>query len=167
MVESQHFDVIEPKGAEVLGRIVSLDQDYPIMTSHRYGTGRAIYLGLPVPSELLDPLLDHLIGELSIKRGAATPAGVIAPQIDGQHVLYLNLDREPRWLNSPATRAAFCGTEIIQANLPSPRSSLSLWKSNKLPTNEARNSAALLDEPFAFHRGFEHPSRKSPPFSRS
>ena len=42
--ESSRFDVIDPKGAEVLGSITSLDKDYPIITSNKYGKGRAIYL---------------------------------------------------------------------------------------------------------------------------
>jgi beta-galactosidase len=96
VLESQRFDVIEAKGADVLGRIVSLDQDYPIVTSHRYGKGRAIYVGLPVRSEVLDPLLDQLIGELSIRKGPATPSNVIARNIDARHILYLNLGKEPR-----------------------------------------------------------------------
>jgi beta-galactosidase len=96
VVESQRFDVIEAKGADVLGRIVSLDKDYPVVTSHRYGKGRAIYAGLPVRSEVLDPILEQLIDELSIKKGPATPSNVIARNIDAKHILYLNLGKESK-----------------------------------------------------------------------
>jgi beta-galactosidase len=96
VVESQRFDVIDPKGADVLGRIVSLDKDYPIVTSHRYGKGRAIYVGLPVRAEVLNPLLDQLIDELGIKKGPATPTNVIARQIDSRHILYVNLGKESK-----------------------------------------------------------------------
>lgn len=96
MVESPRFDVIYAKGAEVLGKIVSLDRDYPIVTSHRYGSGRAIYVGLPVRGEILNPLLDRLIDELGIRKGPATPANVVARQIDSRHILYVNLGKEPR-----------------------------------------------------------------------
>jgi beta-galactosidase len=96
VVDSQRFDVIEAKGAEVLGQIVSLDKDYPIVTLHRYGKGRAIYLGLPVRGEVLNPLLDQLIDELAIRKGPATPANVLARQIDGRHILYVNLGKEPK-----------------------------------------------------------------------
>lgn len=96
VVESPRFDVIEAQGADILGRIVSLDRDYPIVTSHRYGKGRAIYVGLPVRREVLDPILDQLIDELAIKKGPATPSNVIARQIDRQHILYLNLGQEAK-----------------------------------------------------------------------
>jgi beta-galactosidase len=89
--ESTKFDVIEPKGAEVLANITSLDKDYPIVTSNKYGQGRAIYVGLPAKGEVLNPLLDDLINELSIKRGPEVPSGVMARQIDANHILYLNV----------------------------------------------------------------------------
>lgn len=94
--ESVRFDVIEAKGAEVLGRITSLDKAYPVITSHRYGKGRAIYIGLPVRGEVLNPLLDELIDELSIQKGPDVPAGVMARNIDDTHRLYLNVSGEPK-----------------------------------------------------------------------
>jgi beta-galactosidase len=92
--ESTRFDVIGAKGAEVLATITSLDKDYPIITSNKYGTGRAIYVGLPAKAEVLNPLLDDLINELSIKKGPDVPAGVMARQIDNTHILYLNVSGE-------------------------------------------------------------------------
>src|ERR1035437_3152348 len=94
--ESTRFDVIEPKGAEVIGSITSLDKDYPIMTSNKYGKGRAIYVGLPADASTLNPLLDELIVELGIKKGPVVPSGVMARQIDKNHYLYLNVSGEPK-----------------------------------------------------------------------
>jgi beta-galactosidase len=94
--ESARFDVIESKGAEVLASITSLDKDYPIITSNKYGKGRAIYVGLPAKGEILNPLLDDLINELSIKKGPDVPNGVMARQIDKNHFLYLNVTGEPK-----------------------------------------------------------------------
>lgn len=94
--ESARFDVIESKGAEILGNITSLHQDYPIITSHKYGKGKAIYVGLPVKNGVLDALVDDLINELSIKKGPDVPAGVMARQIDKNHFLYLNISGEPK-----------------------------------------------------------------------
>jgi beta-galactosidase len=94
--ESTRFDVIESKGAEVLGSLTSLDKDYPIITSNKYGKGRAIYIGLPAKGEVLNPLLDVLITELSIKKGPDVPSGVMARQIDINHILYLNVSGEPK-----------------------------------------------------------------------
>jgi len=94
--KSPRFDVIEPKGAEVIGNITSLDKDYPVITSNKYGKGRAIYIGLPARGEVLSPLLDDLISELSIKKGPKVPDDVMARQIDKNHLLYLNVSGEPK-----------------------------------------------------------------------
>ena len=95
-IESERFDVIEPKEAEVIGRITSLDKDYPIMTSNKYGKGRAIYVGLPADSSVLSPLFDELIAQLNIKKGPDVPSGVMARQIDKNHYLYLNVSGESK-----------------------------------------------------------------------
>jgi len=94
LTETARFDIIEPKGAETLGSITSLDKDYPIITSNEYGKGRAIYVGLPAKGEVLDLLADELITELGIKRGPTVPDGVMARQIDEKHYLYLNVSGE-------------------------------------------------------------------------
>jgi beta-galactosidase len=94
--ESARFDIIEAKGAEVLAGITSLDKDYPVITSHKYGKGRAIYVGLPANEEVLTPLLDDLINSLSLKKGPTVPAGVMARQIDANHILYLNVTGEAK-----------------------------------------------------------------------
>jgi len=94
--ESTRFDIVDPKGAEVLGSITSLDKDYPIMTSNKYGKGRAIYVGLPAKGDVLGGLLDDLIDELGIKKGPEVPSGVMARQIDNTHFLYMNVSSEPK-----------------------------------------------------------------------
>ncbi len=94
--ESSRFDIVEPKGADILGSITSLDKDYPIMTSNKYGKGQAIYVGLPAKGEVLGSLLDDLIVKLSIKKGPDVPSGVMARQIDKNHFLYLNVSGEPK-----------------------------------------------------------------------
>jgi len=94
--ESSRFDIIESKGAEIIGSLTSLDKDYPIMTSNKYGKGRAIYVGLPANGDVLNPLLDELISELSIKKGPDVPLGVMARQIDKNHFLYLNVSGESK-----------------------------------------------------------------------
>ena len=94
--ESTRFDIVEPKGAEVIGSLTSLHKDYPIITSNKFGKGRAIYVGLPANGDLLNPLLDELINELGIKKGPEVPAGVMARQIDQNHFLYLNVSGEAK-----------------------------------------------------------------------
>ncbi|KJF43947.1 beta-galactosidase [Draconibacterium sediminis] len=94
--ETARFDLIDLKGAEVIGRLTSLDKDYPIMTVNKYGKGRAIYIGLPAKGEVLGALLDDLIIELGIEKGPVVPAGIMARQIDKNHFLYLNVSGEPK-----------------------------------------------------------------------
>ena len=94
--ESPRYDVIEPKDAKIIGKITSLDKDYPLITANQYGNGKAIYMGLPARGEILSPLLDDLISELAIKKGPAVPDSVMARQIDKNHILYLNISNKPR-----------------------------------------------------------------------
>jgi beta-galactosidase len=94
--ESARFDIIESKGAAILASVTSMDKDYPIITSNKYGMGRAIYIGLPANSEILNPLLDDLINQLSIKKGPDVPSGVMARQVDKNHILYLNTTGKPK-----------------------------------------------------------------------
>jgi beta-galactosidase len=100
--ESSRFDIIESKGAEIIGFLTSLDKDYPIMSSNKFGKGRAIYVGLPANGDVLNPLLDELISDLGIKRGPQVPAGVMARQIDKNHILYLNISGDSKEI--PMTR---------------------------------------------------------------
>ena len=90
--QSPRFDVIEPKDADVIGKIVSLDRDYPVVTTHKFGAGTAIYVGLPAREELLNAVLGECIDRLAINTGPKVPAGVMARQINPTHILYLNLD---------------------------------------------------------------------------
>jgi beta-galactosidase len=94
--ESSRFDIVEPAGAEVPGMITSLDKDYPVVTSNKYGSGRAIYIGLPAKAEVLNLLVDDLIAELSIWKGPDVPEGVMAREIDKNHMLLLNISREAK-----------------------------------------------------------------------
>ena len=94
--ESSRFDVVDPEGAEVIGSLTSLDKDYPIMTSNKFGKGRAIYVGLPANGDVLNPLVDELINDLGIKKGPEVPSGVMARQIDQNHFLYLNVSGDPK-----------------------------------------------------------------------
>ena len=44
----------------------------------------------------VNPLLDDLINELSIKKGPDVPSGVMARQIDANHILYLNVSEDAK-----------------------------------------------------------------------
>lgn len=94
--ESVRFDVIEPQDAEVIGDIVSLNKDYPIITMNEYGKGKAFYIGVPARGEVLSYILDELIAELSITKGPDVPSGVMARDIDKKHTLYFNTSDKPK-----------------------------------------------------------------------
>ena len=66
------------------------------MTINKYGKGTAIYVGLPADENVLNPLLDELIDQLKIKKGPEVPSGVMARQIDKNHLLYLNVSGAPK-----------------------------------------------------------------------
>lgn len=94
-MESQYFDRLYPAGAETLGSIVNFAQDLPVITSHRYGKGMAIYVGLPADEAWLSPLLDRLTEELSLHQHPEVPQEVRVRQIDANHILYLNVGDNP------------------------------------------------------------------------
>ena len=112
--EAPRFDVIEAQGAEVLGRMVGLDRDYPLVTRQRYGRGTALYLGLPARPVLLEAVLGDLVGELGIKLGPAVPAGVMARQIDARHFLYLNLDGVAKRIEVPGPSRSILHEQAYQ-----------------------------------------------------
>jgi beta-galactosidase len=95
-VESARFEIIYPKSADVIGKLTSLDKNYPIMTSNMYENGKAIYVGLPANGNVLGGVVDDLIMELGIKKGPDVPSGVMARQIDENHFLYLNVSGETK-----------------------------------------------------------------------
>lgn len=94
--EATRFDVIDLRGATTIASLTSLDKDYPIITSHAFGKGTAIYVGIPANGPAMGPLLDGLISRLGIERGPDVPEGVLARRIDATHTLYLNISHEPK-----------------------------------------------------------------------
>jgi beta-galactosidase len=99
--EAARFDVIEPRGAKVLGSITSLHQPYPIITANQFGQGTAIYIGLSARNETLGPVIDELLAPLAIRKGPVAPRGVAARQIDDRHLLYLNLGCQAQVIDCP------------------------------------------------------------------
>lgn len=100
--ESPRYDLIDPKNAEVLGNLTSLDKDYPVITSNKFGRGKAIYIGLPARNEVLAPIVDDLIKELSLEKGPDVPDSVMARQIDKNHFLYLNISKKAKEIQMKA-----------------------------------------------------------------
>ena len=89
-VSADRYDRITVQGAKVLGNIVSLDKDTPIITSNSYGKGTAIYVGLPADEKLMDILVNEFTEKLSLRKGPDVPAGICARQIDEKHLLLFN-----------------------------------------------------------------------------
>jgi beta-galactosidase len=117
ITETARFDIIDPEGEEVIAKLTSLDKDYPIITSHKYGKGRAIYVGLPAIGEVLNPSLDDLISELALKRGPEVPAGIMATQVDKYHFLYLNVTGVAKTISLKGNSHSFFLIKIIRAIL--------------------------------------------------
>ncbi|NUQ90887.1 MAG: beta-galactosidase [Glycomyces artemisiae] len=101
--ESPRFDLIESRGAAILGTVADLDREYPAVTANRYGDGTAIYIGLPARTTLLGSVLDTETERLAVRPGPSAPEGVMARAITDRHHLYLNLDAEPKTIDLPRT----------------------------------------------------------------
>jgi beta-galactosidase len=115
-VESARFDIVQPKGAEVIGSLTSLDKDYPIMTANKYGKGHAIYVGLPANGNVLGGIVDELIQELGIKKGPEVPSDVLVRQIDDKHLLYLNISGEPKEIKMKQKSKSILSDKDYSAN---------------------------------------------------
>lgn len=91
---SIHFyEVLEPKGAQVLARLSNVEGAPPLVTSHRYGKGRAIYVATVAQPSVMQPLYRQLYRELGIATGPVTPDGVYARVVNGR-TLYVNTTRK-------------------------------------------------------------------------
>ncbi len=115
--ESARFDIIQPKGTEVIGTLTSLDEDYPIMTVNKFGKGKAIYVGLPADGNVLGGIVDDLINELGIKKGPDVPSGVMARQIDEKHFLYLNVGGESKEIKMNGKSKSILFDKEYQGNI--------------------------------------------------
>jgi beta-galactosidase len=91
---SIHFyELLEPSTAQVMARFSNLDGAPPVVTSNRYGKGRAIYVTTQAQPSVLQPLYRQLYRELGIARGPVTPEGVYARVVNGR-TLYVNTNRK-------------------------------------------------------------------------
>jgi len=103
ITESPRFDVIEPKGATVMATITSLDKDYPVITSNKYGKGEAIYIGIPARESVLDAVIGEVLKSVPIRKGPETPKDVMARYINSKHILYINLSKEDKEITVKGT----------------------------------------------------------------
>jgi len=97
------WDRYEPKGAEVLGRIVGLDQGYPFASRDRFGQDTAYSIGIPARGAVLEAEPSRLIRELDLRYRPQVPDGVLARQTDAKHILYLNLEGTPKQMTLAGT----------------------------------------------------------------
>jgi beta-galactosidase len=121
---SEYFDWLAPQGATVLGSIVSMGKDYPIITSNQYGNGTAIYLGIPADEDLIGWLLDSLSDDLAIGRVANLPQGIRARMTDDSHLLLFNVTENPikipldRKARSLLNGVVYKGSLVLDAQEP-------------------------------------------------
>ena len=121
---SEYFDWLAPQGATVLGSIVSMGKDYPIITSNQYGKGTAIYLGIPADEDLIGWLLDSLSDDLAIGRVANLPQGIRARMTDDSHLLLFNVTENPikipldRKARSLLNGVVYKGSLVLDAQEP-------------------------------------------------
>ncbi len=95
------FDLVEPRGADVIASLTGLDRPYPAVTAHRYGAGKAIYIGMSARRSVLNAVLDTEIERLGVRTGPPTPEGVMARAVTDRHLLYLNLDGTAKRIELP------------------------------------------------------------------
>jgi beta-galactosidase len=98
-------DVLQPKGAEVLGTYTSGSYaGKPAVTMNNFGKGKAVYVGADVTGEGLANLLGKLAGMTAVKQPLQTPSGVeVTVRRAGgkQWMFLLNHGAEARSVNLP------------------------------------------------------------------
>jgi beta-galactosidase len=86
-VRSALYEVIEPRGAKVIGTIGA---GVPIVTENMFGRGRAIYVGVPATADLIGALCDYLAAPCGLTPPPIVPAGIVARDLDSRHRLLVN-----------------------------------------------------------------------------
>ena len=98
-------DVLQPKGAEVLGTYTSGSYaGKPAITINNFGKGKAVYIGADVTGEGLGNLLGKLAGMAGVKQPLQAPPGVEVTlrQAGGKQWMFLlNHSSEPRSVTLP------------------------------------------------------------------
>ena len=75
----------------------------------------------PQKGEVLNPLVDDLISELSINEGPDVPEDVIACVIDKDQILYLNVSSEPNEIELKGkSRSILFGKDYIDSFIIEP-----------------------------------------------
>lgn len=117
------FDEVEPKGASVIESADFYGRSIPLVTSHRYGKGLAVYVGTSAGrGTTVSNVIDMVVSEAGIKRGPQVPERVSARWIDSDHLLVLNHTSEDKTIEvagrgrSLLNGSAFSGSFTLKAN---------------------------------------------------
>ena len=99
----RYCDVLETKGAEVLGRYTEkFYKDAPALTVHSHGKGRAYYVGTMPDNAFYPAFLGTIAGEMGLRICPDLPSGVevVSRFKDGKDFLFvINQTGEPRKAN--------------------------------------------------------------------
>jgi beta-galactosidase len=110
-------DVLQPKGAEVVGRYT---QEYyagqPAITLHRLGKGKVVYVGALGGADLYEALADWLLGLADVQSILPVPQGVEVTerwQDDRRLLFVLNHGDEEREITVPGRFSNLLNGESI------------------------------------------------------
>ena len=107
------YEVLEPRGANVLANFTNTPEKSPAITVHNFGKGRAIYVAVPAQMSVLAPVARSLYTEVQIKRGPETPMGVYARVVEGR-TLYVNTTDKDETVSISGTKHGIISGETYQ-----------------------------------------------------
>jgi beta-galactosidase len=115
-------DVIDLEGAEAVATFTgNFYAGRPAVTEHRYGHGRALYIGTRLAPEVMGALLGRICGEAGVHAPLAAPQGVeVVARLggDGRRYLFvLNHRPEPLTFTLPQPMADLLGGGPAQTGL--------------------------------------------------
>ena len=120
--DKKSFDEIELRGASCMASEDFFGRTLPLVTEHRYGKGRAIYVGTSAGGKDVSSVIASAIDELGITKGPDVPDRVSARWIDPRHLLLLNHSSEDKVVKvgkrckSILTGDSYTGTVVLKAN---------------------------------------------------
>ena len=110
--DGQVFDEVELRGATALEYADFYGRSVPLVTTHAFGKGRAIYVGTSAGrGDTVGTVIDRAVAAAGIRRGPVVPAEVSARWIDDKHLMVLNHTSEDKIIDLPGKgRSLLSGT---------------------------------------------------------
>ena len=118
----RHVDEIELRGATVKKETEWYGKKLPLVTSHSFGKGTAVYVGVAANDPMMASLIEEYVGLTKVTRGPELPQWVSGRWTDSRHLLLLNHGGEDKEISLPFSMKSllsgrqYSGSVTLRAN---------------------------------------------------